>query len=41
MSEYCPLDEEAMLNIKGVGETKLKKYGEEFLQSIKSYVDNK
>lgn len=38
MSEYYPCDEEAMLSIKGIGETKLKKYGEEFLQVILDYV---
>jgi ATP-dependent DNA helicase RecQ len=38
MSENYPCDEEAMLSIKGVGETKLKKYGEEFLQVIVNYV---
>ncbi|MCT4604922.1 MAG: DNA helicase RecQ [Marinisporobacter sp.] len=38
MSEYYPIDEEAMLRIKGVGEEKLKKYGDEFLRIIKSYV---
>lgn len=41
MSELCPLDEEAMLNIKGIGETKLKKYGDEFLRAIKGYIGNK
>ncbi|MDW8800568.1 DNA helicase RecQ [Clostridium sp. A1-XYC3] len=37
MSEYYPIDEEAMLNIKGVGEAKLKKYGEDFLKTIVEY----
>lgn len=37
MSEYYPVDENAMLNIKGVGESKLKKYGEEFLKVIIDY----
>lgn len=37
MSEYYPVDEDAMLSIKGVGESKLKKYGEEFLRSIIDY----
>lgn len=41
MSEKYPIDEEAMLSIKGVGESKLKKYGEEFLQAILSYVKEK
>jgi ATP-dependent DNA helicase RecQ len=39
MSEKYPCDEEAMLSIKGVGESKLKKYGEEFLQVIVSYLE--
>ncbi|MBK5242201.1 DNA helicase RecQ [Clostridium sp.] len=38
MSEYLPVDESAMLNIKGVGESKLKKYGKEFIQVIKKYM---
>lgn len=38
MSEKYPCDKEAMLSIKGVGESKLKKYGEEFLQVIVNYV---
>lgn len=38
MSEKYPIDEEAMLSIKGVGESKLKKYGEEFLKVIVNYV---
>ncbi|MBV7276135.1 DNA helicase RecQ [Clostridium sp. PL3] len=41
MSESRPLNEENMLNIKGIGETKFKKYGEEFLQAIKDYIENK
>ncbi|KZL91185.1 DNA helicase RecQ [Clostridium magnum] len=38
MSEKYPIDEEAILSIKGVGESKLKKYGEEFLKVIVNYV---
>lgn len=38
MSENYPCDEEAMLSIKGVGESKLKKYGDEFLTVIVNYV---
>lgn len=37
MSEKIPLDEEAMLNVKGIGELKLKKYGEEFLKTLRNY----
>ncbi|HEY8892791.1 MAG TPA: DNA helicase RecQ [Clostridium sp.] len=41
MSEYFPVNKKEMLNIKGVGESKLNKYGEEFIQVIKKYmVDN-
>ena len=38
MSEKYPCDEEAMLMIKGIGESKLKKYGEEFLKVILDYI---
>lgn len=39
MSEYFPVNKKEMLNIKGVGESKLKKYGEEFIQVIKKYME--
>ena len=35
MSENCPLDNQAMLNIKGVGEQKLQRFGEKFLQVVR------
>jgi ATP-dependent DNA helicase RecQ len=38
MSEYLPVDKKSMLNIKGVGESKLNKYGDEFIQVIKNYM---
>ena len=38
MSEYFPVNKKEMLNIKGVGESKLNKYGEEFIQIIKKYM---
>lgn len=38
MSEYFPANEKEMLNIKGVGESKLNKYGEEFISTIKKYM---
>ncbi len=38
MSKYCPIDEESMLSIKGVGESKLIKYGPDFIQVIKEHV---
>jgi len=37
MSETQPGDRQEMLGIKGVGEAKLEKYGEEFLRVIKEY----
>jgi ATP-dependent DNA helicase RecQ len=39
MSKYYPLDDRALLSIKGVGESKLQKYGELFLAEIRKYVD--
>ena len=38
MSEYFPVNEKEMLSIKGVGESKLNKYGEEFISVIKKYM---
>lgn len=38
MSQYYPLDEAAMLRIKGVGQVKYEKYGEAFMEEIKSFV---
>ncbi|MBU3189913.1 DNA helicase RecQ [Clostridium bowmanii] len=38
MSEYFPVNKKEMLNIKGVGESKLNKYGEEFIEAIKKYM---
>ncbi len=38
MSERIPQSEGEFLSIKGVGESKLKKYGEEFLHAIKTYI---
>lgn len=37
MSEIMPTDKTALLGIKGVGEAKLKRYGEDFLAAIKEY----
>ncbi|MCY6483780.1 DNA helicase RecQ [Clostridium aestuarii] len=37
MSEYVPLIKEEMLNVKGVGEKKFERYGEEFLEVIIEY----
>lgn len=39
ISEYLPQTESALLKIKGVGESKLKRYGEEFLEIIKKYAE--
>ncbi len=38
MSKYFPQDRSSMIGIKGVGEAKLEKYGEEFLAVISNYV---
>lgn len=38
MSQRYPQDDGALLAIKGVGEAKLKKYGNEFLEAIKKYM---
>lgn len=38
MSEYCPTDRRALRKIKGVGDTKLDRYGDEFLSVIEQYV---
>lgn len=38
LSKFWPGDKEAMRNIKGVGEVKLQKYGDEFLAVINQYV---
>lgn len=37
MSEYCPTDHNSLLSIKGVGEVKLARYGQEFLQLLQQY----
>ncbi|MDR7866560.1 MAG: DNA helicase RecQ [Sporomusaceae bacterium] len=37
MCEYCPTDRQALRLVKGVGESKLERYGEEFLQVIRQY----
>lgn len=39
ISEYLPIDKASLLKIKGVGETKLQRYGDEFLEVINKYVD--
>ncbi|MCT4564848.1 MAG: DNA helicase RecQ [Maledivibacter sp.] len=38
MSKYYPQDHTSMLGIKGVGESKLEKYGDEFLNVIGEYI---
>ncbi len=37
MSEQCPTDEKSLLSIKGVGEAKIKSYGNRFIQILQSY----
>ncbi|MFX0559511.1 DNA helicase RecQ [Tepidibacillus infernus] len=39
MARLYPVDAEALLNIKGVGQNKLQKYGDLFLAEIRKYVD--
>lgn len=39
MSEHMPQTMDEMLSIKGVGEHKFEKYGEEFIAAIKKYID--
>ena len=39
LSSRCPINFEQMMDISGVGQLKLKKYGERFLEAIKNYLD--
>lgn len=39
MSTRCPTDEISLLKIKGIGEFKIKKYGNKILELIKTYVN--
>ncbi|MFP4661760.1 MAG: DNA helicase RecQ [Halanaerobiales bacterium] len=39
MSNYYPVDRKSMLKIAGVGDIKFEKYGEQFIQLIKKYMD--
>ena len=39
MSEFCPTDRDSLLAIKGVGEVKLARYGQEFLQLLRHYAE--
>ena len=39
MSEHCPTDHNGLLSIKGVGEVKLARYGQEFLQLLQEYAE--
>lgn len=41
MSYYYPQSKESLLNIHGVGRAKAKKYGEDFLEVIKSFCEEK
>lgn len=38
MSEYCPMDLKTFSRIKGVGQAKLEKYGQQFISLIQEYV---
>ncbi|WP_436373157.1 DNA helicase RecQ [Cytobacillus sp. BC1816] len=39
MSRYFPVSKDMMLNIKGVGQMKFEKYGEDFIQAIREYAE--
>ncbi|GLC30432.1 DNA helicase RecQ [Clostridium omnivorum] len=41
LSQYMPSSLEDMLNIKGIGEAKLAKYGEVFLEAVNKYKERK
>jgi len=41
MSTYLPITEKRMLEVNGVGTSKLEKYGQEFMQIIKEFMDEK
>jgi len=41
MCEKCPTDAATMLNVKGVAETKLERYGYEFLSVISDYLNGR
>lgn len=41
MASYFPQSKEALLTIKGVGQKKYETYGEDFIQKIKEYSENK
>lgn len=41
MCEQTPTDTSALLTIKGVGETRLKNYGQLFLEVLRSYAGKK
>lgn len=41
MSTRMPLTKDQLLDISGVGEKKVEKYGEKFIEKIKEYVDEK
>ncbi|MFC4078250.1 DNA helicase RecQ [Salinithrix halophila] len=41
LARICPLDREAMLAVRGVGEQKLTKYGDRFLEAIRHYIEEK
>ncbi len=39
MSKYCPTDRKSMFRISGIGEAKFQKYGLQFIEVIKKYVE--
>ena len=40
MAAYLPTEEEAFHRIHGVGASKLKRYGPEFLEEIRTFANN-
>jgi ATP-dependent DNA helicase RecQ len=41
MSRLCPIDKESMLSVKGVGTSKFDRYGAQFLEVIRNYLQEK
>jgi len=41
MAQHCPIDQQSMIRISGVGERKLEKYGSVFLEGIRSFCEEK
>ncbi|WP_240511818.1 DNA helicase RecQ [Paludifilum halophilum] len=39
LSRVCPVEESTMLAVKGIGEQKFQRYGQEFLSFLRSYIE--